>query len=88
MLPGMLFLRIIGPHRQLGAATAVFGVLVCCLAASKTYGTVLALRVLIGIFQSLNQGISIYTSLWYKRDEVATRGGRLKMQLHQMGTFY
>ena len=75
MLPGMLILRVIGPHRQIGGATAVFGVLVCCLAASKKYGTVLALRILIGVFQSLNQGISVYTSLWYKRDELATRGG-------------
>ena len=81
MLPGMLCLRVIGPHRQLGGATIVFGVLVCCFAASKSYPTILALRVLVGMFQSLNQGISIYTSLWYKRDEVATRGGEFNVHI-------
>lgn len=47
------------------------------MSASKNYETVLALRILIGCSQAFMQGISLYGSLWYKRDEMATRNGKL-----------
>jgi hypothetical protein len=76
MLPGNIFLRTLRPHRQLGAAVLIFGALLCGMSAAKNYQTVLALRILIGAAQAFIQGLGLYTSVWYKRDEVATRGGK------------
>lgn len=60
---------------QMGGATVIFGALLCGMSAAQNYHTVLALRILIGSAQAFIQGLGLYTSLWYKRDEVATRGG-------------
>ena len=75
MLPGNVLLRFTGPHRQLGGSVVFFGVLVCCLAAARGYQAVLALRIFIGCGQALIQGLGLYVSLWYRRDELATRSG-------------
>ncbi|KAH8820252.1 major facilitator superfamily domain-containing protein [Xylogone sp. PMI_703] len=73
MLPANLGMRIVGPPRQLGAAVIFFGVCGTCLSASKAYGTVIALRILIGLGEAFVQVGLLYFSFWYKRDEVATR---------------
>ncbi|KEF59000.1 uncharacterized protein A1O9_03843 [Exophiala aquamarina CBS 119918] len=44
------------------------------MSAAQNFGTALSLRILLGSAQSFVQGISLYSSLWYKRDEIATRG--------------
>lgn len=75
MLPGNILLRSVGPNRLVSVTNVLFGVCTCCLAVAKNYSTVLALRILIGFLQSLNTGMSIYFSLWYKRNEFATRSG-------------
>ena len=75
MLPGNILLRYIGPQRQLGGAVVIFGMLVACMAAAQGYHTVLALRILVGCAQALIQGLGLYISLWYKRNELATRAG-------------
>ena len=79
MIPANLFLRVVGPHRQLGAAVIAFGVMICCLSAAKTSGAVLGIRIMVGCFQAFIQGLGVYQSFWYKRDEIATRAGRLFM---------
>jgi MFS family permease len=76
MLPANLGMRVIGPPRQLGIAVIFFGVCGTCLSASKNYGTVMGLRVLIGMGEAFVQVGLLYFSFWYKRDEVATRAGR------------
>ena len=75
MLPGTVLQRYFGTNRQVGTATLLFGVCAICLAASKSYAATLSLRILIGAFQALNQGISVYISLWYRRNEIAGRSG-------------
>lgn len=61
---------------MIGLAVVVFGVLVLCLSAAKSYGAVLCLRILIGCFQCWVQAIGLYTPYWYQRNEVATRAGK------------
>jgi hypothetical protein len=76
MLPGNICLRYVLPHMQLGGSVITFGILVTCMAAARNYQTILALRILIGAAQAFIQGLGLYVTLWYKRDEVATRGGK------------
>ncbi len=75
MLPGNILLRWIPPYLLVGLSILTFGALLCGMSAMETYGAMIALRILIGCAQSLVQGIGIYSSLWYTRTEVATRGG-------------
>ncbi|RFU26054.1 hypothetical protein B7463_g10286, partial [Scytalidium lignicola] len=73
MLPSNLLIRIVGCNNQIGAACVSFGVCVCCLAAAPNWQTVAAIRVLIGLTDALISGLWMYSSVWYKRDEAATR---------------
>lgn len=75
MLPGNLLVKVWRPNRHLGGTAILFGALLAGMSAASNYATVLALRLLIGAAQAFLQGISIYCSLWYKRDEFATRLG-------------
>jgi hypothetical protein len=75
MLPGNICLRYVLPNWQLGGNVITFGLLVTCMAAAQNYATILALRILVGASQAFIQGLGLYVSLWYKRDELATRGG-------------
>jgi MFS family permease len=77
MLPANLGMRVIGPPRQVGLAVIFFGTCGTCLAAAKNYGSVMGLRVLIGIGEAFVQVGLMYFSFWYKRDEVASRAGKL-----------
>lgn len=79
MFPTNILIRKIQPQRMLGGAVITFGVLVVCLSAAESYGAVLALRILIGCFQSWVQATSVYIPYWYQRDEVASRGGKLTL---------
>ncbi|KAH8890617.1 retrograde regulation protein 2 [Thozetella sp. PMI_491] len=74
MLPANIILRSFPPYLIVGGAIVAFGTFLCCMAAATNYGTVLGLRMLIGVGQSFVQGIGMYSSLWYTRTELATRG--------------
>jgi hypothetical protein len=76
-LPAVLSLRIFRPPHVLGVAVMLFGVFATCLSAAKSYGAVLAIRLLIGLSEAWVQTGWVYLSLWYKRDEIATRSGEL-----------
>lgn len=45
------------------------------MAAAKNAGGILALRILFGFVSAFLQALSLYTSMWYKRNELATRTG-------------
>ncbi|KAK5693821.1 hypothetical protein LTR17_024998 [Elasticomyces elasticus] len=77
MLPGNLLTRPFTPQRTIGGSVIVFGAVVIGLSAAKNYATVLSLRVLIGLAQAVIQGQSVYTSTWYKRDELASRSATI-----------
>lgn len=53
----------------------LFATLSCSMAAAKNAGTVLALRIIFGFVSTFLQALSLYTSMWYKRNEMATRSG-------------
>ena len=75
MLPANLSMRIIPPPKLIGTAIFFFSICTLCLAAAKNYATVLFLRMLIGSGQAFVQVAFLYLSIWYKRNEVATRAG-------------
>jgi hypothetical protein len=75
IIPAFLTVRYFKANRQIGGSVILFATFSCCTAAAKNSATVLALRVLIGAATAFLQSISLYISLWYKRDEVATRSG-------------
>lgn len=72
------------PNLQLGGTALAFGALLAIMSAAQNYATVLSLRVLIGGTQAFMQGLSVYFTLWYKRDELATRGGMKTESLDAM----
>jgi hypothetical protein len=51
------------------------------MAEARNYATVLALRILLGCAQAYVQFLTVYISLWYKRDEVAFRTGTASLRL-------
>ncbi|KAK5044952.1 hypothetical protein LTR84_010324 [Exophiala bonariae] len=73
MFPGNIGLRILPPHYILGGCALLFGAFLTAMSSAQGYETVLAMRVLLGATQAFIQGLGLYCSMWYKRDEVATR---------------
>ncbi|PYH94485.1 retrograde regulation protein 2 [Aspergillus ellipticus CBS 707.79] len=73
MLPANLALRKLKANRAIGTAIVFFGIIMCCLSTARTYSVVMALRFLMGTGQAFIQGLTMYTSLWYRRDELGTR---------------
>ena len=60
---------------MIGGSVLLFGAIVCGMSGAQNYQTLLALRILVGFAQAFIQGLSVYTSLWFKRNEIATVGG-------------
>ncbi|OAA60323.1 Major facilitator superfamily domain, general substrate transporter [Niveomyces insectorum RCEF 264] len=75
ILPANLLVRILRADRQIGGCVIIFATLSCCMAAAKNAGGVLALRIIFGFASAFLQGLGLYTSMWYKRNELATRTG-------------
>lgn len=75
LLPANFMSRYFRPNRTLGVAVVSFGIVLCGMGAAKNYASILALRILLGATQAYVQFLTVYISLWYKRDEVAWRTG-------------
>ncbi|OQU99153.1 hypothetical protein CLAIMM_04827 [Cladophialophora immunda] len=73
-LPGYLCLRIVRPPVQLGLALMVWGTFNTLICVAKSYQAIAGLRVGVGVGEAFLQAGPLYLSLWYKRDELATRG--------------
>lgn len=65
------------PNRAIGCALVFLGACLCGMAAAQNYATILVLRLLLGGGCSFIPILSLYTSLWYKRDELSSRTGKL-----------
>jgi hypothetical protein len=76
MLPGNILLRYFSPNKMVGGAVVAFGAVVCGMSGVQNYQTLLALRILVGFAQAFIQGLGVYNSLWFKRNEIATVGGK------------
>lgn len=81
MLPSNLTARKFRPNRSLGAATVFFGVCLCMMAVIKNYASLMALRAFLGFGEAFVQMSYVYGSLWYNRDELATRACELTLIL-------
>lgn len=75
IIPANLSIRFFKAHRQIGGCVIIFATLSCCMAAAKNAAAVLALRILFGFASTFLQALTLYTSLWYKRNELAIRSG-------------
>jgi MFS family permease len=61
------------PGHQFGLATIVFGLLATSIAAVKNYGSLIAIRFLLGLSEAFVQVGFVYLSLWYTHSEIALR---------------
>ncbi|KAK5994137.1 High-affinity nicotinic acid transporter-like protein [Cladobotryum mycophilum] len=75
IIPANLSIRFFKAHRQIGGCVILFATLSCCMAAAKNAASVLSLRILFGFVSTFLQALTLYTSLWYRRNELATRSG-------------
>lgn len=75
-LPAGLLLRICHPRYVIGGASITFGVVACCMAVAKSYASLMILRVLIGLAEAFVNNAFLYTSMWYRPDELALRTGK------------
>ncbi|KAL6249573.1 hypothetical protein RBB50_003426 [Rhinocladiella similis] len=71
--PGNIGLKYARPSRIFGCCALLFGAFLVAMAGSHNYATPLAMRILIGSSQAFMQGVGLYVTQWYKRDELATR---------------
>jgi len=62
--------------KYLGTMVILWGIVVACTSACKSYGSLLALRFLLGAFESaISPSLVLVTSMWYKRAEQPARIG-------------
>lgn len=72
MFPANIVLKAIPPRVVIGGACVVFGSLSAGLGGTQNYATLISLRLLVGCSQAMIQGLTMYASLWFRRNEMAT----------------
>jgi len=73
-LPSQIGLRKFGPRWWLGTAVTCWGIIQLAMGFAKTWGTLVALRALLGAFEcALFPGAAYLISCWYPRKEMAIR---------------
>jgi hypothetical protein len=80
-------MRVVGPRLQLSSAIMLFGIASACLLAAKGYASVMGLRVLVGVGEAFTQTGLLCFTLWYRREEMATRGGASKTRFFHLIPF-
>ncbi|KAJ9643658.1 hypothetical protein H2204_001803 [Knufia peltigerae] len=86
-LPGDLFLRKVTPPIQLCLAMVSWGLVTTLLSQARNYATLAGLRVVIGAAEAFVQAAPLYVTLWYKRNELASRIGILFSMQALAGSF-
>lgn len=62
--------------RYLGCCVCAWGAVVACTSACNSYGSLVATRFLLGMFESaISPSLILITSMWYRRDEQPKRVG-------------
>lgn len=62
--------------KYLGTMVCCWGTVVACTSACNSYGSLVAVRFLLGMFEScISPSLILITSMWYKRDEQPKRVG-------------
>ncbi|KAJ2077750.1 hypothetical protein H4R24_004937 [Coemansia sp. RSA 988] len=73
-IPSNILLKRFGARAWLPFIAVCWSILVACLAAAKSYGTLVTVRVLLGIFEAgYVPGFIYLTSFWYTRRQQAPR---------------
>ncbi|KAJ2547025.1 hypothetical protein EV175_005382 [Coemansia sp. RSA 1933] len=73
-VPSNIMLKRVGPRLWIPFIAVIWSVLVGCMAAAKSYGTLVAIRVLMGIFEAgFVPGFIYMTSFWYTKRQQAPR---------------
>ncbi|GAB5588219.1 hypothetical protein Unana1_03119 [Umbelopsis nana] len=73
-IPGNMLAKVLPPSKSLALATFVWGVAATCQAAVTNYAGLIVCRLLIGVGEAgFGAAVALYYSLWYKKDEIATR---------------
>jgi len=74
--PSNMLLVRLKPSIYLPAIMVIWGALTCVMAAIKDFKYLVALRIMVGLFESgFSPGIILIISSWYKRDEQSKRFG-------------
>ncbi|TQV99420.1 allantoin permease [Cordyceps javanica] len=72
--PAGYLMQILPTAKFLGANVICWGIMVACTAAAKSWGTLVALRVLLGCFEAaVAPALILITSMWYKKSEQPVR---------------
>ncbi|KAJ5602225.1 hypothetical protein N7510_011759 [Penicillium lagena] len=75
-LPQGVLLQRFPITKVLGANVFCWGIILCCSSASSNFRGILALRILLGLVESvIAPSLTIYTSMWYTRAESTPRYG-------------
>ncbi|KAK0712025.1 major facilitator superfamily domain-containing protein [Lasiosphaeris hirsuta] len=73
-VPSNIFIRYVRPSWYLGGLMFCWGIVNMCMGFVQSYGALVALRFLLGIFEAgVLPGIIYLTSMYYKRHEFQTR---------------
>ncbi|KAJ1663738.1 hypothetical protein IW140_004660 [Coemansia sp. RSA 1813] len=73
-VPSNMMLKKVGPRLWIPFIAVCWSVLVGCLAAAKSYGTLVVVRVLMGVFEAgFVPGFIYMTSFWYTKRQQAPR---------------
>ncbi|KAJ9106423.1 hypothetical protein QFC21_001569 [Naganishia friedmannii] len=73
-IPSNLVLKKFRPSRWIPAIVVVWAIIQICMGLVETYGQLLALRLLLGLFEAgLFPGMSFFLSYWYQRKEASKR---------------
>ncbi|KAH0843473.1 hypothetical protein FOPE_08711 [Fonsecaea pedrosoi] len=75
MFPGNICLRLpwVTAPALIGGGVLTFGAFCAGIGGAQGYATVLALRIFVGCAQAFIQGLGLYLSFWYRRNELASR---------------
>jgi MFS family permease len=74
--PSNMLLVRLKPSVYLPAIMVLWGALTCCMAVIQDFKHLVALRVLVGVFESgFAPGVILIISSWYKKDEQSKRFG-------------
>lgn len=73
-VPSNILLKKLRPSRWLAFLMLSWGVMTMCLGATHSFGSVTAVRFLLGMFEAgLFPGLVYYLTFWYKHDERSVR---------------
>lgn len=73
-VPANNFLKRMGPSKWFSLLLCCWGALSMCLGAVKSYGSLTAVRFLLGTFEAgLAPGLAYYVSFWYRANERSIR---------------